>query len=179
MLFNKTIKFKKLTSRIFCYLFLLISLSGCNLENTHGVLVGDEITPSIKNHIRKNISQNLIEEGLIAYYDTTVFLDNSESYILTNESLVIYCDGIKDWEVGVLDCLGTQPHGTNIIPLKNITNIYESDEWYDGTSCSVMVELCFYVSVYTDEEFFFSTAWFNNGDLFYNELMKAWESEVF
>ncbi len=167
-----------MTSKFFFCLFLFVSLSACNLENSHGVLLEDEISPSIKNYIRKNISQNLIEEGLIAYYDITVFLDNSESYILTNESLVIFCDGFRDWEVGVLDCLGTQPHGTNIIPLKNITNIYKSDEWYDGTSCSLMVELCFYVSV-TDEEFFFSTAWFNNGDLFYNELRKAWESEVF
>ena len=178
---NKTIRLKTITYKVFCFVFLLVGLSGCDfLTEPGGVLLKDEINPSIKNYIRNNVSEDLVEEGLIAYYDTTISLDKSQSYILTNKSLVIYCAGFEDWETwGFWDCLGTDPHGTNIIPLKSINKIYETDEYYDGTDCGFMVEPCFYVSVSADKEYFFSIASLNNGDLFLSELIKAWESEVF
>ena len=74
--------------------------------------------------------------------------------------------------------MGTAPHGTNIIPLKNINKIYETDEYFDGTSCRPFVELCFYVNTQSNDDYFFSTPWFHNGDLFYNKLIVAWEAET-
>ena len=170
---------KTTTYNVFSFIFLLVALSGCNfLTEETGVLLKDEISPSIRNYIRNNISEDLIKEGLIAYYDTTITLNRSQVYIVTKKSLVIYCEGIEDFEIGPFDCLGTAPHGTKIIPLKSIIEIYETDEYYDGSSCGPLIELCFYVNVYADKNYFFSTAWLNNGDLLYNELITAWESEV-
>ncbi len=180
MIVNKTNLFKKWGLKNFLLLFLLVGVGGCDFfTEPSGVLLKNEINASTRNYIRNNISSGLVEEGLLAYYDTTVSLNKSQSYILTNRSLVIYCEGFEDWQVGDFDCWGTAPHGTKIIALTDISKIYETDEWYDGTSCSPLVELCFYVSVYADKEYFFSTAWFNDGDLFYNELIKAWEKENF
>lgn len=176
---NKAEGFRKYNLRFLVVMFFLLGLGGCDfLTEPSGVVLRGEINTSTKNYIRNNISPGLVDEGLIAYYDTTVSLNKSQSYILTKKSLVVYCEGFEDWEVGLLDCWGTSPHGTKIIALKNISKVYETDKWHDGSGCRPLVELCFYVSVYADKEYFFSTAWLNDGDLFYDELVAAWTLEI-
>ena len=160
-------------------LILFLSVSCTFLTEPSGVLLDEDITPSIKNYIRNNISDEIVDEGLLAYFDATISLDKSQLYFLTNKTLVIYCKDFEDSDIdGVFDCIGTTPHGTNIIPLKNINKIYETDEYFDGTSCRPFVELCFYVNTQSNDDYFFSTPWFNNGDLFYNKLIVAWEAET-
>ena len=72
--------------KIFLSLFSLLFFTvGCSfLTEPSGVILDDDITPSIKNYIRNNISDEIVDEGLLAYFDATISLDKSQLYFLTN-----------------------------------------------------------------------------------------------
>ena len=77
--------------KILLTLTLLIFLAGCDTENPGGVLTNNQLPISIIEFIdEKNI---LDDEYIIAYYDTTMSLDNSESAILTNKNVIYYKNG--------------------------------------------------------------------------------------
>ncbi|MBR51424.1 MAG: hypothetical protein CMD58_02795 [Gammaproteobacteria bacterium] len=162
-------------TKLFVFFMVFFVVAGCDwLSKPSGVLLDRHITPEIKTYIYANVSNQLAQEGVIAYYDTTISLDNSESYILTNKSLTIFCDGfLGDGYVGTFDCLGTVPHGTNKIYLDDIVAVYESNETYDGSSCaSNFQELC--VTVQTNnKDYFLMFAYYNNGPLFLSRLKEA------
>tara|TARA_B100000674_G_scaffold306329_1_gene254434 strand:+ start:184 stop:597 length:414 start_codon:yes stop_codon:yes gene_type:complete len=67
---------------------IIFLISSCDLENPGGVLTFNELPSSVIEFFdEKDILQN---EQIIAYYDVTVVLDNSESAILTNKNLIYY-----------------------------------------------------------------------------------------
>ena len=77
--------------KILLTLTLLIFLAGCDIENPGGVLTYNQIPTSVFEFIdRKNI---LDDEEIIAYYDVTISLNNSESAILTNKNVIYFNDG--------------------------------------------------------------------------------------
>jgi len=78
--------------KILLALTLLIFLAGCfDSKNPGGVLTYNQIPTSVLEFIDgKNI---LDDEEIIAYYDITIFLNNSESAILTNKNVIYYKDG--------------------------------------------------------------------------------------
>jgi len=72
-------------------LILSLFLVGCDLDNQGGVLTNNQIPASVFDFMdEKNI---LDDEYIIAYYDFTIFLDNSESAILTNKNTIYYKNG--------------------------------------------------------------------------------------
>lgn len=78
-------------NKILVTLILTFSLAGCDSENYGGVLTNNQIPQSVFNFIdQKNI---LDDEYIIAYYDVTIFLNNSESAILTNKNIIYYKSG--------------------------------------------------------------------------------------
>ena len=77
--------------KILLTLTLLICLVGCDSENPGGVLTNNQIPKSVFEFIdEKNI---LDGEYIIAYYDVTITLNNSESAILTNKNVIYYKGG--------------------------------------------------------------------------------------
>ena len=62
-------------------------LSGC--EEPVGVIFSNQISETQRNYITKNkiLNEN---EKILAYYDVTILLDNSESAILTNERVIYH-----------------------------------------------------------------------------------------
>ncbi len=77
--------------KILLTLTLLIFLAGCDIENPGGVLTNNQLPTSVIEFIdEKNI---LDDEYIIAYYDATISLDNSESAILTNKNVIYYKNG--------------------------------------------------------------------------------------
>ena len=156
----------------FIFLFsLLFGFGGCNyIDNpsVDGVLLASDVSSSSRNYIQQSGVVDLNRERLVAYYDATISLDDSESYILTGKNLVIYCDGTGPWEE-TFDCLGIDPHHeTTVIPLNTITNVYKSDVYYDDTGCVGLT--CFYVETYYST-YFFSIGLWMNGDLFVDALL--------
>ena len=70
---------------------LIFFLAGCDLDNPGGVLTNNQIPESVFNFMdEENI---LDDEYIIAYYDVTISLDNSESAILTNQNIIYYKNG--------------------------------------------------------------------------------------
>ncbi len=139
----------------FLSFIILLNIVGCSWLNNpslNGVLVGDDIPKSVKDYIRWSGVVDTNQEEILAYFDATLTLDNSESYILTNKKLVIYCDGEAPF-VETLDCLGTDPHPTTVIPFSEIVDVYKSEIYYDGTKCSFFLGPCFYVSTLYGEYF--------------------------
>ena len=66
----------------------LFLISSCDLENPGGVLTNNQLPASV---IEFFDSTDILEnEQIIAYYDVTIVLDNSESAILTNKNLIYY-----------------------------------------------------------------------------------------
>ena len=66
----------------------LFLISSCDLENPGGVLTNNQLPASVIEFFdNTDILEN---EEIIAYYDVTVVLDNSESAILTNKNLIYY-----------------------------------------------------------------------------------------
>ena len=91
----------------------LFLLYGCgDLENTGGVLTSNQLPQSVYKFIEgEDILSN---EKIVAYYDLTISLDNSESAILTNKNVIYYKWGrvekialssIKS--IREVDCFGT------------------------------------------------------------------------
>ena len=66
----------------------LFLISSCDLENPGGVLTNNQLPASVIEFFdNTDILEN---EEIIAYYDVTIALDNSESAILTNKNLIYY-----------------------------------------------------------------------------------------
>jgi hypothetical protein len=81
------VKIKKLSIALICTLLI----SSCDLENTGGVLTANQLPQSVIDFVEdKNI---LEDEYIIAYYDVTITLNNSESAILTDKNLIYYKSG--------------------------------------------------------------------------------------
>jgi len=78
---------KKITIALICILFI----SSCDLENTGGVLTSNQLPQSVIEFVENN--NILDDERIIAYYDVTVTLNNSESAILTDKNLIYYKRG--------------------------------------------------------------------------------------
>ena len=76
-------KLKLLALPLIIFLF-----SSCDLENPGGVLTYNQLPASVIEFFDK--TDILENEQIIAYYDVTIVLDNSESAILTNKNLIYY-----------------------------------------------------------------------------------------
>ena len=107
--------------KILLTLTLLIFLAGCDTENPGGVLTNNQLPISIIEFIdEKNI---LDDEYIIAYYDTTMSLDNSESAILTNKNVIYYKNGINDVP-GIIQLMFEMSSSFNKEFIKLISNFY-------------------------------------------------------
>ena len=67
---------------------VIFLISSCDLENPGGVLTYNQLPTSVIEFFDK--TDILENEEIIAYYDVTLVLDNSESAILTNKNLIYY-----------------------------------------------------------------------------------------
>ena len=67
---------------------VIFLISSCDLENPGGVLTYNQLPASVIEFFDK--TDILVNEQIIAYYDVTIALDNSESAILTNKNLIYY-----------------------------------------------------------------------------------------
>lgn len=76
---------------IFTLLLTLVILSGCNTDNMGGVLTANELPESVVSYIHEK--KILKDESLIAYYDFTITLNNSESVILTDKNIIHFKSG--------------------------------------------------------------------------------------
>ena len=74
--------------KLLTLLLAVLLISSCDLENPGGVLTYNELPNSVIEFFDK--TDILENEQIIAYYDVTVVLDNSESAILTNKNLIYY-----------------------------------------------------------------------------------------
>ena len=74
---------KKLITRF----FVIFLLGGC--EEPVGVLLSNQISETQREYIKKNQILNQTET-ILAYYDVTFLLDNSESAILTNQRVIYH-----------------------------------------------------------------------------------------
>jgi hypothetical protein len=73
--------------RVITLTFLILSLTACDASNPGGVLLNNEIPVSVLNYVRiKQIINK--DEKIICYYDATIFLDNTESFILTDKRII-------------------------------------------------------------------------------------------
>ena len=91
------------------FVFLIFLLHGCDLSNPGGVLLSNQLPDSVMEYIdEKGILEN---EYIIAYYDVTLVLDNSESAILTNKNMIYYHESRR----------------IHKIPLNQIKNIAHED----------------------------------------------------
>ena len=122
---------------------LVFIISSCDLENPGGVLTYNQLPQSVIEFFeRTDILEN---EQIIAYYDVTIVLDNSESAILTNRNLIYYKDGRIEK-----------------FPLDLIASI-------DAENC---FGLCIIVSTRDDRTMKIEIAPLNGGDLFLELLRK-------
>ena len=90
---------------------VIFLISSCDLENPGGVLTYNQLPASVIEFFDK--TDILENEQIIAYYDVTIALDNSESAILTNKNLIYYKYGrvvrfpLSDIEsIEAEDCFG-------------------------------------------------------------------------
>ena len=67
---------------------VIFLISSCDLGNPGGVLTYNQLPASVIEFFDK--TDILENEQIIAYYDVTIALDNSESAILTNKNLIYY-----------------------------------------------------------------------------------------
>ena len=122
---------------------LIFIVSSCDLENPGGVLTNNELPASVIEFFENtNILEN---EQIIAYYDVTIVLDNSESAILTNKNLIYYKNGRIER-----------------FPLNSIASI-------DAEDC---FGLCIIVSTIDNRVMKIEIAPLNGGDLFLELLRK-------
>mgnify|MGYP001223703947 CR=1 FL=1 len=122
---------------------LVFIISSCDLENPGGVLTYNQLPQSVIEFFEK--TDILENEQIIAYYDVTIVLDNSESAILTNRNLIYYKNGRIEK-----------------FPLDLIANI-------DAENC---FGLCIIVSTRDDRTMKIEIAPLNGGDLFLELLRK-------
>ena len=74
--------------RIYALSFSLVLLYGCDMENPGGVLLYNQLPESVITFIDEK--KIIGDEKIIAYYDTTMVLNNSESAILTDKNIIYY-----------------------------------------------------------------------------------------
>ena len=122
---------------------LVFIISSCDLENPGGVLTYNQLPQSVIEFFEK--TDILENEQIIAYYDVTIVLDNSESAILTNRNLIYYKNGRIEK-----------------FPLNLIASI-------DAENC---FGLCIIVSTRDDRTMKIEIAPLNGGDLFLELLRK-------
>ena len=122
---------------------LIFIVSSCDLENPGGVLTNNELPTSVIEFFEN--TDILESEQIIAYYDVTIALDNSESAILTNKNLIYYKNGRIER-----------------FPLNSIASI-------DAEDC---FGLCIIVSTRDNRVMKIEIAPLNGGDLFLELLRK-------
>ena len=122
---------------------LIFIVSSCDLENPGGVLTNNELPTSVIEFFEN--TDILESEQIIAYYDVTIVLDNSESAILTNKNLIYYKNGRIER-----------------FPLNSIASI-------DAEDC---FGLCIIVSTRDNRVMKIEIAPLNGGDLFLELLRK-------
>ena len=127
--------------KLLTLLLVVFLISSCDLENPGGVLTYNELPNSVIEFFDK--TDILENEQIIAYYDVTVVLDNSESAILTNKNLIYYKYGRIER-----------------FPLNSIVSIKEED----------CFGLCIVASTKDDRVMKIEIAPLNGGDLFLNLL---------
>lgn len=131
---------KKIVTLICSLIFLL----GCgDVENPGGVLTANQLPQSVIKFIKeKNILEN---EEIIAYYDVTIALNNTESAILTNRNLIYYKSGRIDK-----------------MPLNNIESVSQQEDCFG---------VCIIVTSYNDRVMKIDIAPWNGGELFLELLI--------
>tara|TARA_B100000401_G_scaffold140299_1_gene93153 strand:- start:1105 stop:1536 length:432 start_codon:yes stop_codon:yes gene_type:complete len=121
----------------------LFLISSCDLENPGGVLTNNQLPASVIEFFdNTDILEN---EEIIAYYDVTIVLDNSESAILTNKNLIYYKYG-----------------RVTRFPLSSIVSV-EAEECFG---------LCIVATTRDDRVMEIEIAPLNGGDLFLELLTK-------
>ena len=121
----------------------LFLISSCDLENPGGVLTNNQLPASVIEFFdNTDILEN---EEIIAYYDVTIVLDNSESAILTNKNLIYYKYG-----------------RVTRFPLSSIVSV-EAEECFG---------LCIVATTRDDRVMEIEIAPLNGGDLFLELLRK-------
>jgi len=128
--------------------FLVLPLTACDgcisaLSREGGVLVSNQIDNESHQQIQKNALLNEGEEALV-YYDVTISLDGSESYLITNTHIKHYRDG-----------------RTSKMALKDIQTIVHQDLSLEGDRITISDG---------NKKLIFTVAPFNGGDVFLQEL---------
>ena len=80
--------------KIYTMSLSLILLYSCDMENPGGVLLYNQLPESVITFVDEK--KILGDEKIIAYYDITIALNNSESAILTDKNIIYYKYGRID-----------------------------------------------------------------------------------
>ena len=80
--------------KIYTLSLSLILLYSCDMENPGGVLLYNQLPESVITFVDEK--KILGDEKIIAYYDITIALNNSESAILTDKNIIYYKYGRID-----------------------------------------------------------------------------------
>ena len=80
--------------KIYILSLSLILLYSCDMENPGGVLLYNQLPESVITFVDEK--KILGDEKIIAYYDITIALNNSESAILTDKNIIYYKYGRID-----------------------------------------------------------------------------------
>mgnify|MGYP001225912209 CR=1 FL=1 len=80
--------------KIYTLSISLILLYSCDMENPGGVLLYNQLPESVITFVDEK--KILGDEKIIAYYDITITLNNSESAILTDKNIIYYKYGRID-----------------------------------------------------------------------------------
>ena len=123
---------------------VIFLISSCDTENPGGVLTYNQLPASVIEFFDK--TDILENEQIIAYYDVTIALDNSESAILTNKNLLYYKYGRVER-----------------FPLSSIVSIEEED-------CPLY--FCFVATTRDNRVMKIEIALFNGGEIFLELLRK-------
>ena len=131
---------KKIIALIYSLFFLL----GCgDIDNPGGVLTANQLPQSVIKFIKE---ENILEnEEVIAYYDVTIALNNTESAILTDRNLIYYKSGRIDK-----------------MPLNNIESVSQQEDCFG---------VCIVVTSYSARVMKIDIAPWNGGELFLDLLL--------
>tara|TARA_B100001939_G_C16662514_1_gene496594 strand:+ start:95 stop:505 length:411 start_codon:yes stop_codon:yes gene_type:complete len=131
---------KKIIALI-CSLFFLL---GCgDIDNPGGVLTANQLPQSVIKFIKE---ENILEnEEVIAYYDVTIALNNTESAILTDRNLIYYKSGRIDK-----------------MPLNSIESVSQQEDCFG---------VCIVVTSYSARVMKIDIAPWNGGELFLDLLL--------
>lgn len=127
-----------LMKNIYILFCLFIFLYGCDMENPGGVLTYNQLPKSVITYIDNN--KIIGDEEIVAYYDYTITLNNSESVILTDKNIIHYKSG-----------------RTEKISLDTIKSISEVEYCYG---------LCILITSLNNKNMLIEIAPLNGGDLF-------------